>query len=157
MKKVLITILFSSILFSLSTSAQNYDNAVGLRLGWGLGGSIKHFFDESKAVEGILQLGGPFSNYTQVTGLFQIHKPLDEVTPGLQWYFGGGGFVGFFSGVFSTYSTRIGIAGNIGLDYAFEDIPLNISLDWVPGIAIIGFGTGFGAGTAGGLAVRYIF
>lgn len=157
MKKVLFTILFSSILLSLCTRAQNYDNAVGLRLGWGLGGSIKHFFDESKAVEGILQLGGPFSNYTQITALFQIHKPLDEVTPGLQWYFGGGGFVGFFSGVFSTYSTRIGIAGNIGLDYAFEDLPLNISLDWIPGIAIIGFGTGFGAGTAGGLAVRYIF
>lgn len=157
MKKVLVTILFSSILLTLSTSAQNYDNAVGLRLGWGLGGSIKHFFDESKAVEGIVQIGGVYTNYTQITGLFQIHKPLDEVTPGLQWYFGGGGFVGFFSGVFSTYSTRIGIAGNIGLDYAFEDLPLNISLDWVPGIAIIGFGTGFGAGTAGGLAVRYIF
>ena len=60
MKKVLFTILFSSILLSLCTRAQNYDNAVGLRLGWGLGGSIKHFFDESKAVEGILQLGGPF-------------------------------------------------------------------------------------------------
>ena len=157
MKQTLLRLVIGSFLFGSNLQAQNYDNAVGLRLGWGFGGSIKHFFDDSKAVEGIVQVGGLYTNYTQITGLFQVHKPLDDVAPGLQWYFGGGGFVGFFSGVFSTYSTRIGIAGNIGLDYAFEDIPLNVSLDWVPGIALVGFGSSFGAGTAGGLAVRYIF
>jgi hypothetical protein len=156
MRKLLI-ILCAGIFFSLSSNAQNYNNAVGVRLGWGFGGTIKHFFDDSKAVEGIVQFGGIYSRYAQITGLFQIHKPLDDVAPGLQWYFGGGGFVGFFSGVYSGRDVRIGIAGNIGLDYTFEDIPLNLSLDWVPGIAIVGFGTGFGAGTAGGLAVRYIF
>jgi hypothetical protein len=156
MRKLLI-IFCAGIFFSLNANAQNYNNAVGVRLGWGFGGTIKHFFDDSKAVEGIVQFGGIYSRYAQITGLFQIHKPLDDVAPGLQWYFGGGGFVGFFSGVYSARSTRIGIAGNIGLDYTFEDIPLNLSLDWVPGIAIVGFGTGFGAGTAGGLAVRYIF
>jgi hypothetical protein len=156
MKKLLLTLFVIAVFGAVHTSAQTYDNAVGLRLGWGFGGSIKHFFDDSKAVEGIVQFGGLYTRYSQVTGLFQIHKPLDDVAPGLQWYFGGGGFVGLFSGVSSANATRIGIAGNIGLDYAFDDIPLNVSLDWVPGIAIVGFGNSFGART-GGLAVRYIF
>lgn len=157
MKKILVTFILGTLFLFQNASAQNYENAAGVRLGWGFGGTIKHFFDDSKAVEGIVQLGGVYNRYAQVTGLFQVHQPLDDVAPGLQWYFGGGGFIGFFSGVYSARSTRIGIAGNIGLDYTFEDIPLNITLDWVPGIAIVGFGTGFGAGTAGGLGVRYIF
>ncbi|MCB0686084.1 MAG: hypothetical protein KDC53_06155 [Saprospiraceae bacterium] len=157
MKKLLLPLILGFLFFHHEASAQNYDNAAGLRLGWGFGGTIKHFFDDSKAVEGIFQIGGLYARYAQVTGLFQVHRPLEDVAPGLQWYFGGGGFIGFFSGVYSTRSTRIGIAGNIGLDYTFDDIPLNVSLDWVPGIAIVGFGSGFGAGSGGGLAVRYIF
>lgn len=157
MKKLILPLFLGLFFFSQNAFSQNYGTAAGIRLGWGFGGTIKHFFDDSKAVEGILQLGGIYSRYAQITGLFQVHRPLDEVAPGLQWYFGGGGFAGFFSGIYSTRSTRIGIAGNIGLDYAFDDIPLNLSVDWIPGIAIVGFGTGFGAGTAGGLAVRYTF
>ena len=156
MRKSVFSILIGLLVSVGSISAQNYDNAVGLRLGWGFGGSIKHFFDDSKAIEGIAQFGGLYSRYAQITGLFQIHKPLDDVAPGLQWYFGGGGFVGFFSGLYSTRSTRIGVVANIGLDYAFEDLPLNLSLDWAPGFAFVGFGNFFGART-GGLAVRYIF
>ena len=84
-----------------------------------------------------------------------MHQPLDEVFSGLQWYYGGGGFIGLWSAGNSENGTRIGIAGNLGLDYAFEDIPLNISLDWIPSFALVGFGNGF-AGATGGLAVRYI-
>ena len=52
-------------------------------------------------------------------------------------------------------TTSFGIQGYLGLDYAFEDIPLNITADWIPTIFLNGFGSGFGAGY-GTLGVRYI-
>lgn len=153
------TIFFGLILlFSFSAqnaTSQTYDNAIGLRLGWGVGLTGKHFLNDQSAVEAIVHFGGAYTSYFQITGLYQVHNPLDEVFSGLQWYYGGGGFVGLWGGDNSTNSARIGIAGNIGLDYAFDDIPLNISLDWIPSFALVGFGNGF-AGTTGGLVVRYI-
>ncbi len=154
-KSLFVTLLICLVAICHST-AQNYDNALGLRLGWGFGVSFKHFISDEAALEGIARFGGVYMSYTQITGLYQKHKPLDEVLPGLQWYIGGGGFIGLWGGDFTDRSLRIGIAGNIGLDYAFEDIPLNISLDWIPSLALTGFGKGFGA-ESGGFAVRYIF
>ncbi len=164
--KRLITLL--TLLFLLSTAqegkAQLYDNAVGLRLGWGFGATYKHFFSERSAVEVILRRRGfgvlTFNyNYTQVTGLYQVYKPLDNVIDGLQWYFGGGPFLGYwggrYSGLIDGDRTYIGVAGIIGLDFAFGDLPINISIDWMPSLALLG-GGGL-LGEAGGLAVRYIF
>ena len=167
MKKSIITLMFLSALGAcMSLQAQNYDNAVGLRVGWGFGADFKHFLSEESALEAIVNfrrvgvLGFGYT-YIQVTGLYEIHKPLEDVAPGLQWYFGGGGFVGFGKtnvgvlGSAGEANTSIGVLGVIGLDYAFEDIPLNVSLDWMPGISLTG-GSGF-FGRTGGLAVRYIF
>ncbi|NND07065.1 MAG: hypothetical protein HKN87_11865 [Saprospiraceae bacterium] len=163
MKKLMAICFFLSFVGASQVAAQSYDNAVGLRLGWGFGGSFKHFLNETSAVEGILNYRsfgtlGINYNYLQITGLYQKHGPLDEVLTGLQWYFGGGGFIGFYGGSYNGLidggGTTIGIAGNVGLDYAFDDIPLNISVDWVPSISING--GGFLSGL-GGVAVRYIF
>ena len=45
--------------------------------------------------------------------------------------------------------------GNLGLDYKFDNTPINISADWVPTIYIgSGYLSGFGGGY-GALAVRY--
>ena len=49
-----------------------------------------------------------------------------------------------------------GISGYLGLDYVFEDVPLNITLDWSPTLFINGLLGGFGGGY-GGIGVRYIF
>jgi len=158
MKKAFTLVMLIGFVGFFSASAQTYDNAIGLRLGWGFGASIKHFFNESHAVEGIFRYRNGYLtyNYTQITGLYQVHKPLDDVASGLQWYFGGGAFLGFFGGDFIENKARIGILGNLGLDYAFDGVPINISLDWAPGFALTGFGNAFSA-ESGGLAVRYIF
>ena len=159
MKKLLLPLFIGLFLYQSEASAQNYENAAGLRLGWGLGISGKHFFDDRSAVEGVLRFGGFFSSYIQFTGLYQLHQSLSDVTEGLQWYVGGGAFAGFWSGAYSRvydYSgTQVGISGVIGLDYKFADLPINVSADWMPGIAIVG-GGGF-VGSSGGLAVRYTF
>ena len=164
MKKFLSILVFATVIAMGSSTAQNYDNAIGIRGGWGFGASFKHFLNESAALEGVLRyrsfgtLGFNYS-YVQVTGLYQIHNPLDDVLTGLQWYYGGGAFVGFWGGSYAGLidgdRTYIGVAGNIGLDYAFEDIPLNISVDWIPSIAIVGGGGFLGGG--GGVGIRYIF
>ncbi|GAA5224692.1 hypothetical protein GCM10025777_53230 [Membranihabitans marinus] len=136
--------------------AQNYDNAVGLRLGWGFAGSLKHFFTEDLAGEGIVNLRNSYlgASYFSVTALAQKHNPINDV-PNLYWYYGGGAFAGFFSSEYTDSSNvNIGIAGNLGLDYTFNDIPLNLSIDWIPSISLTG-GHGFGA-EAGGIAARYI-
>ena len=49
----------------------------------------------------------------------------------------------------------IGVDGQIGLEYVFEEIPLNLSIDWKPAFNIIGI-TNFWAGDAA-LSVRYTF
>jgi hypothetical protein len=41
------------------------------------------------------------------------------------------------------------------LDYAFEDTPINISIDWIPTLAFNGYLRGFGGGY-GNIGVRYI-
>lgn len=99
-------------------------------------------------------------SWFSVSGVYQFHKPIDEVD-GLQYYFGVGASVYFwnfdfnFSNQYS--STTLGVQGYLGLDYAFEDMPINVTLDWIPTIFVNsgGFTSGFAAGY-GTLGVRYI-
>lgn len=162
----LIILSFLAVIFfcnNSQVSAQNYDNAVGIRAAWGFGGSFKHFFSEKIAAEAILNywnrgtLGFRYSR-TRISALVQMHNDLSEVTEGLQWYAGGGAFVGFWGGNYSRFyeynQTEIGVSGVLGLDYAFADLPINVSVDWMPSVAFVG--GGFSA-NAGGIAVRYIF
>lgn len=52
-------------------------------------------------------------------------------------------------------STTFGVMGVVGLDYKFTDIPLNLSVDWVPTFFIgDGYVSGFGGGY-GALSARY--
>jgi len=164
--KNLITILGFAVFFATSSTltAQNYDNAVGLRVPWGFGATVKHFFGDKVAAEGIVNYWsrGTFGfryTRTRISALVEVHNELDQVLEGLQWYYGGGAFVGIWGGSFSRYydynATQIGVSGVLGLDYTFADLPINVSVDWMPSVSFVG-GGGFGA-TAGGLAVRYTF
>ena len=146
MKRLFLLMIATSI-FSISSQAQNgggYKTALGIRLGSSVpaiknGVTLKHFFG-NKAIEGILSFG----DGTALCGLYEIHRPLGISS--LQWLIGAGGYVGFSSGAKS-----FGAAGIIGLDYKFEAIPLNVTLDWKPELNLvsrIGFeasGVGFSA------------
>ncbi len=166
MKKIIFSLLLIiPSFFSESINAQEYKTAIGLRFAWDYGITFKHFIKENTAIEIIgstrsFGIAG-FSNYryTRITGLYQIHKPIESVE-GLKWYYGGGLTAAFYSGdYFDTIKdskTALGLSGVLGLDYKFKDTPINVSLDWMPTFFITGFGNGFG-GQAGGLAVRYTF
>jgi hypothetical protein len=141
--------------------AQPFKSAVGVRLGYPLSASYKTFLNESNAVEVYAGFRG-FTGYNSISvnGAFQIHQDLGA-TEGLQWYYGGGAGIEFWSYDFiDDSSTFLRLAGYLGLQYTFQDTPISVTADWVPtfivGDGIGGFGTtGFGAGY-GALGVRYV-
>jgi len=159
MKKLLFTLVFAfSFLFTSSISAQSYSTAAGAKFLWGLNGTYKKEMKESLYIDVYAGIGFG-SNYSSINGgaALEWHKPIESIE-NLYWYYGGGAY-------FATYSWNSGFGSNsssfdlginavIGLDYAFEEIPLNISVDWMPGFNLIG-SSGF-YGRTGGLAARYI-
>ena len=158
----ILTLLCGLILITNSVQAQDYNTAIGLRLGYPFSASIKHFIGgKNHALEGYVGYRGwGFGNGISVNGAYQIHNEIADVS-GLQWYYGGGAGVyfwsyddGFFGG--ETYSsTSVALQGYLGLEYTIGSAPVAISLDWIPSIFFLnGYTSGFGAGY-GGLAVRY--
>tara|TARA_B100000497_G_C7523181_1_gene317786 strand:+ start:200 stop:697 length:498 start_codon:yes stop_codon:yes gene_type:complete len=155
---------FFAILFTVlsmkNSVAQNYDTAIGLRFGYPLSASVKHFISETSALEGYIGYRS-FSTYswTNISGAYLNHKSFEK-SDGLQWYYGVGGAAFLWSyqdnyfGEF-TGGASLGVQGYLGLDYHFKDIPLNLSLDWIPTIFIDGFSKGF-TGDYGSIAARYI-
>lgn len=160
MKKLVCFSFFAALFFfAAPADAQNFKSAVGARLGYPVSATFKHFLNESNAVEVYAGFRG-WSTYSWFTlsGAYQVHKPLEDVTKGLEWYFGGGASVYFWNYDFSTEfsTTTLGLQGYLGLQYTFEDTPINLSVDWIPTVFIgNGFTSGFGGGY-GSLAVRYV-
>ncbi len=156
MKKFVFTILFTlfGILFS---NAQDYNTGIGLRGGFSQGITFKHFLSPNSALEGIIS-----SRWRgiQVTGLYEIHGRAFEVDR-LNWYAGFGGHIGFYDGRNARWGekgrsyTVVGVDGILGLEYNFEKVPFNVSLDWKPAFNLIGT-SGFW-GDSGALSIRYIF
>ena len=166
MKKLLLLLIFVGSAFAVSAQS-TYSNAIGLRLGWDYGITYKHFLNDRAAIEGIgtfrsWGVPGFRYNYLRVTGLYQIHNDFPDVE-GLLWYYGGGASVIIWGGDYNDWaeslgedyaSLGIGIHGVIGLDYKFEDIPLNASIDWIPGFVIGGWTSGVAFGY-GNVSLRY--
>lgn len=124
----------AGLLFAMSSlHAQDYKLGLGIRFSTpsptlSNSVSVKYFLTDRSAAEGLISFGG---SRFGIGGLYEIHTPLNA-TPGLNWFYGGGGYVGFQEG-----STYLGPTGVVGLDYKFQNIPLNLSLDWKPELDII--------------------
>ena len=141
MKKI---ILSAFLLLGLAFSAQAQDiskNALGLRLGssngFGTEISYQRGLGDNNRLE--LDLGwrdGRNFNAFQLTGIYQW---LWNIEGGFNWYAGVGGGIGSWS-----YDRRIGnnrvedsgtfvyAAGDIGIEYNFEEAPIQLSLDFRP-------------------------
>jgi hypothetical protein len=161
MKKITFTLLLAfAFLLTNNMNAQEYKSAVGLRLGYPLSASYKHFLNDRSAFEVTAGFRGyTYYSWFNVGAYYLIHNEIPSID-GLKWYYGGGANVYFWnwdSGFDYGDSSNVsfGISGVIGLDYAFSEIPLNLSADWIPTFFINGYGNGFGGGY-GGLSARYI-
>lgn len=142
MKKIAIVCLLIAVTAATqSLSAQDYKTALGVRLSSANAMqnnsiSIKQFISEKTAIEGLFTFGDPLS----LGALLEFHKPLSA--SGLRYFYGAGGYIGFVKTVnVATQKTstdpNFGAQGVIGLDYKFNNIPLNISLDWKPELNIV--------------------
>jgi hypothetical protein len=113
-------------------SAQDYKVAIGVRFSSAAptlsnSVSVKYFMDESNALEGLVSFGDRFG----LGALYEKHQLIGG-TPAFKWFYGGGGYIGFENG-----QTWLGPTGIVGLDYKFQNAPLNLSLDWKPELDII--------------------
>ncbi|HYM93093.1 MAG TPA: hypothetical protein VET23_03065 [Chitinophagaceae bacterium] len=135
---------------SRSMKGYSYQTALGVKIWNGGGITLKHFFMNNKAGEFI----GYFWNQgSRITGLYEIHGSFSDAA-GLKWYIGPGIHMGFYNTKYGGGSFA-GIDGVLGLDYKFNEAPINMSLDWQPSFEF-GVNRGF-YGNWGGLGIRYTF
>jgi len=161
MKKIHNIFIISLLCFSMQVVSQaDYSTGIGLRGGFPTGVTIKHFVNEQDAIEGIL--GVHYRGFV-LTGLYERHiNAFGEDR--LNFYYGAGGHVGFwsyyknhpvFNDSYSGTRTIIGVDGILGLEYSFEQVPFNLSVDWKP-MFNLGPYSGFWA-DSGALSIRYIW
>lgn len=163
-KSLLKSLLVVAVMFlGLSNSnAQDYSAAVGLRIGFPTSISGKFKVAEGKMVEAAIGYRNfSYWNWISLSGAYQIYKPIGAVD-GLHWYWGGGASAYFWSfdndNIFFAgddyNTTSFGIQAYGGLDYVFENVPVNLSIDLVPTYFLNSYGSGF-AGGYGAIGVRY--
>ncbi len=162
MKNVLAKMsLIGTLIFSLNTAsvqAQPYGTALGLRIAEQYGITLKHFTSEHSALEGIARFS---SNGFNVTGLYEYHGNAFNAK-GLSYLIGGGAFAGSYNHAYyydrgykgNDATVVFGLAGILGLDYKFENAPINLQLDWIPSIGLV---PNYFEGAQVGLSVRYVF
>ncbi|RMG22344.1 MAG: hypothetical protein D6730_16640 [Bacteroidetes bacterium] len=171
MKQVLITLVALLCLLLPQSRAQDYQTALGMRIGPYYGLTFKHFLAETSALELILITRSRGAGFT---GLYEIHRPLLDVS-GLRAYGGIGGHVNVFryrpkndspwnwdndqegDGLVlgDAYRMQIGMDMLLGVEYKIEDFPFNLSLDWKPALNLIG-DQGLSADQVA-ISIRFVF
>ncbi len=116
--------------FTTSLSAQNYNTAFGVRLGYDSGLTLKHFMSPSSAAEFILSAS---PRYFQLTGLYEYQQPFPGAA-NLDWYLGLGAHIGGIYKDRDRYENAFLVGADLiaGLEYAFPTAPFAVSLDWKP-------------------------
>ena len=151
MKKI-ITIALSVLAFAAVTSAQ--PRAIGLRIGGSAEATYQHSIG-GNFIEGDLGLGILNGGGFYATGIYDfVIGSIDN----FNFYAGPGLQMGLYNGVNDnaekTTKFFFGLAGQVGFEWQFTSIPLNLSLDWRPGIDFCGAGFYW---SSFALGVRYRF
>ena len=172
MKKIFYILLsfFLVIAFSVDANAQlgkgsstdAYSSAIGLRFTDGTGITYKTAIGDNGNYLELIPAFRSFdfdALFIGVTGLYEMHNDIESVD-NLRWFWGPGATVGLSSTKVvdgRDNSISLGLNGIVGLDYTFANIPLNLTLDYLPSIDLslketdVSFhGTGFA------LSARYI-
>jgi hypothetical protein len=127
-----------------------YDYALGGRISNQFGITFKYNYKKNIWLEGIADIE---SNAMSFTGLFEEYYQT-PFSKNFNWFVGGGAYAGHWS-VDNESSTWLGVRGVLGLCYNFNDIPVDLSIDWMPAVQIVSdFHTDF---NIFGLSVRYTF
>jgi Outer membrane protein beta-barrel domain len=137
MKKLIVT-AFMLVGIAFSSNAQDISkNALGLRLGDndGFGGEISYQRGLSKKNRLELDLGWRNSNNVDAIKLAGLYQWVWNIDGNFNWYAGvGGGFASWKldEKLGDADGTALFAAGDIGIEYNFEDAPIQLSLDFRP-------------------------
>lgn len=135
MKKVFLSAI---MLIGLAFTAQAQDiskNALGLRLGSsdGFGAEISYQRGLSKNNRLELDLGWRNSKEVDAFKLTGVYQWVWNIDGGFNWYAGVGGGVGSWNNdAYNDNGTFLFAAGDIGIEYGFEEVPILLSLDIRP-------------------------
>lgn len=147
MKRLFSIIILLSIIY-INTNAQDY--AIGGRISNQFGITFKYNYKQNTWLEGIVDIEN--HSFT-MTGLYELYF----VTPfsnNFNWFAGAGVYTGYW-GYNNASDVYAGVKGVVGLCYNFKDMPIDISIDWMPAIQVIkDFNTDI---NIFGLSVRYTF
>ena len=153
--KYVFTIIFLFGIWS-NANCQFYQNAAGIRLGPSPGLSGKTLFTKKLALEGMITTRWGGVNITGLVEVTQAMMPPDIL--GLSWYYGLGANIGFWDyqeDDEKSTSLFVGADGIVGAEYTFENIPLNLALDWKPYFNFISHAHFVGDEFA--ISARYVF
>lgn len=161
MKKVILSTIMA--VFAISMSAQINPHAIGLRLGgsnsFGTEISYQHKLSTLNRFEA--DLGLRSHDHYSAFGLSGVYQWVWAIDGGFSWFAGVGGQIGSWS-VDHDYKTGhddsgmwLSILGQIGVEYQFSEIPIQIGLDLRPGIGLVNADYGQDLDLA--LSVRYTF
>jgi len=155
MKKIIV--LTFALLISLSAFSQNYERAVGLRLGTSIGANYKQFLTAGSAFEAMASIDiiGKDDRKISFGGYGEYHYALDLEVDGLSLYFGPGATIGFY--VAGPYRDKAVMTMDLigGVEYKLHSYPLILAFDWNPQFQMV---TDAGIKPANfGLSVRYTF
>jgi len=151
MKKASVLCIAIICLAGAAVKAQESQTAVGAKFYTGngsLGGlNIRHSTNAKTALEGSLLF---FSGGLGIEGLYEYQGPIAGAE-GLQYFVGGGGMLGFGTGKGSQTAFALRLTG--GLDYKFEDAPIDVSLGFDPFFYLA---PSTGSNLALGIGLRYV-
>lgn len=154
MKKLLLVLV---AVMGLTFAANAQDNALGVRLGGGQGYNAEISFQKGLGISRLeFDLG--YHNWENagsisLAALYQMHKEFASVQ-NLGWYVGAGAKLDYYSGGGSS-ALALGVLGQAGLDYHFNAVPLQLSLDIRPCFYVLP-STAFHWGDIA-LGIRYMF
>ena len=148
--KIIIAVAFCATLAFACNSgqAQDYRMALGARISSGgpalnNSATFRYFLNDQAAVEAMVSF-----DPGAVGALYEVFRPVTNLQ-GLKFFFGGGAYGGWGNGQY------LGAQGIVGLDYKFNNVPINLSVDWKPELNLVN--EIFFEPSALGLSVRFTF
>ena len=156
MKKLIITLI---ALVSITAATNAQPRSVGVRIGSTLEVSYQHLLSKTNFVEFDAGLSGYHGNGLQASAQYNWLFDIPIKKGDMNWYAGIGAGIGASWAYHGGFT--IGAVPQIGLEYIFENTPLQLSVDYRPNIGITAYSGGVYYNTDGltafALSVRYVF
>lgn len=153
-------IISAALLIGLGFAAKAQEiskNAIGLRLGNNNGFGAEISYQRALSKNNRLEADFGWRNNDNVSAfkLTGIYQWIWEIDNNFNWYAGAGAGLGSWSAP-TNNGSFVYVAGNVGVEYNFEEIPLLISIDYRPEFGGNGyFENNYGSDIA--LGIRYKF